>query len=112
MGLLSDLLLLPVTGPTRGLLFIAEQIRDQVDEERFSSLSHINDELMTLAMSYERGELTEEAYIEQESALLERLDSLRSEQEVWEDTEQTEEIEDETDEAANEPEHTEHDDAP
>ena len=30
MGLLSDVLLLPVTGPVRGLRFIAEQLKEQV----------------------------------------------------------------------------------
>ena len=33
MGLLADLLLLPVTGPARGLRFIAEQVKEEVDAE-------------------------------------------------------------------------------
>jgi hypothetical protein len=33
MGLLSDLLL-PVTGPARGLRFIAERVKEQVDAAR------------------------------------------------------------------------------
>ncbi|HEY7419797.1 MAG TPA: gas vesicle protein GvpG [Ktedonobacteraceae bacterium] len=90
MGLLSDLLLFPFTGPARGLLFIAEQIRDQVDEERQGQSGDIEDELMSLAICYELGELTEEAYAEQESALLERLNAVRTEQEDWLETEEIE----------------------
>lgn len=96
MGLLSDLLLFPVTGPARGLLFIAEQIRDQVDEERLSESSDIEDELMSLAIRYELGELSEEAYAAQESALLERLNEARSEQEDWLEAEEVESEVDET----------------
>lgn len=97
MGLLSDLLLFPITGPARGLLFIAEQIRDQVDEERRGRSGDIEDELMSLAIRYELGELTEEAYAEQESALLERLNEVRNEQEDWPEAE---EIENEGDEVS------------
>lgn len=97
MGLLSDLLLLPLTGPARGLLFIAEQIRDQVDKEQLSASSTIEDELMSLAIRFELGELTEEAYTEQELALLVRLNQVRDEQEDWLDAE---EVESEGDEAS------------
>jgi hypothetical protein len=34
MGLLSDVLLLPVMGPVHGLRFIAAQVKEQVDAER------------------------------------------------------------------------------
>jgi hypothetical protein len=97
MGLLRDLVLLPVTGPARGLLFIAEQIRDQVDEEQLSASSTIEDDLMSLAIRFELGELSEEAYTEQELALLERLNEVRGEQEDWLDAE---EVESEGDEAS------------
>ncbi len=107
MGLLSDLLLFPVTGPARGLLFIAEQIRDQVDEERLSESSDIEDEFMSLAIRYELGELSEEAYAAQEAALLERLNEVRSGQEDWLEAE---EVESEVDEATVESEDSEYTD--
>jgi hypothetical protein len=93
MGLLSDLLLLPVTGPARGLLFIAEQLKEQVDAELLSESSQIQDELMNLAMRYELGEISEQAYAEEEDALLARLNEIRNdgEEEYWE----TEEVESE-----------------
>src|SRR5579885_2332646 len=107
MGLLSDLLLFPVTGPARGLLFIAEQIWDQVDEERLSESSDIEDEFMSLAIRYELGELSEEAYAAQEAALLERLNEVRSGQEDWLEAE---EVESEVDEATVESEDSEYTD--
>lgn len=107
MGLLSDLLLFTVTGPARGLLFIAEQIRDQVDEERLSESSDIEDEFMSLAIRYELGELSEEAYAAQEAALLERLNEVRSGQEDWLEAE---EVESEVDEATVESEDSEYTD--
>ncbi len=101
MGLLSDILLLPVTGPARGLYFILEQIRDQVDAEQHETGSQISEELMNLAMRYELGEISEQAYAEQESALLERLNEVRNEQEAWLEAE---EIASEVDEASTESE--------
>ena len=93
MGLLTDLLLLPVTGPARSLLFIAEQLKEQMNEELLSESSQIQDELMRLAMRYELGELSEQAYAEEEEALLARLNEIRDdeEEEYWE----TEEVESE-----------------
>ncbi len=79
MGLLSGILLFPVTGPARGLYFILEQIRDQVDAEEDEAGSQVKAELMDLALRYELGEISEQAYAEQESALLERLNEVRNE---------------------------------
>ena len=102
MGLLSDILLFPVTGPVRGLYFILEQIRDQVDAEESEAGSQIQEELMDLAIRYELGEIAEQAYAEQESALLERLNEVRNAQEYWLETEERER---EGDEASSESEH-------
>lgn len=99
MGLLSDLLLFPITGPARGLLFIVEQLKEQVDEELQGEASRIEDELLTLSMRYELGEITEEAYSAQEEALLEQLNTIRKEQDDWL---QSEEMESEADGATSE----------
>lgn len=90
MGLLSDLLLFPIAGPLRGVRFIAERIKDQVDEEQLTSSETIKDELMNLAIRHELGDVSDEAFAEQESALLERLDTLRYEQEAWQGAEEAE----------------------
>ena len=96
MGLLSDVLLFPITGPVRGLAFIFEQIKEQVDEELLGESSRIEEELMSLGLRYELGEISEQAYAEQETGLLERLNNIRAEQEYWL---QTEEMEGKVDEA-------------
>ena len=77
MGLLSGLLLLPVTGPVRGLQFILEQIQAQVDAERLDE-GRVQAELMELGVRHELGEISDEDYAEQETALLERLDAIRA----------------------------------
>jgi hypothetical protein len=101
MGLLSDVLLFPITGPARGLYFIFEQIKEQVDEELQNESIRIEDELMNLGMRYELGEISEQDYADQETALLERLNELRKEQEYWQTGEmEDEDMEDEADEAA------------
>ena len=48
MGLISELLLLPVTGPVHGLQFILEQSREEAEAERL-------DELMNLGLRYALG---------------------------------------------------------
>ena len=111
MGLLSDLLLLPVTGPARGLLFIAEQVKEQVSEELLSESSHIEDELMSLAMRYELGEISEQACAEEEEALLARLNEIRDDEEEYWETEEVE-SEVEVDEVPIESEGVEYTDEP
>jgi len=97
MGLLSDVLLFPITGPARGLGFIFEQIKEQVDEALLSEGSRIEEELMGLGTRYELGDISEQEYAAQEEALLQQLNEIRKEQEDWL---HTDEWESEADEAA------------
>ena len=76
MGLLSGLLLFPIAGPTRGLLFVLEQIKDRVDAEILDE-SVVEDALVTLALRHDFGEIQTADYLAQEDALLERLNSIR-----------------------------------
>ena len=66
MGLLSDLLLLPVMGPVRGLRFIAEQVQA---------------ELIRLSVQRDLGQISEDEYAAQEEALLEQLNVLQADTE-------------------------------
>jgi gas vesicle protein GvpG len=77
MGLLTDLLLLPVTGPTRGLIFILEQIREQADAELFDQ-DAIEEELLALSLRHDLGEIGEAEFAAQENELLQRLNGLRA----------------------------------
>ncbi len=83
MGLISDLLFFPVTGPAHGLLFIVEQLKAQVDDALLGETSRIEDDLLNLGLRYEQGALSDEDYVAQEAHLLEELNRVRQEQEEW-----------------------------
>jgi Gas vesicle protein G len=78
MGLLSDVLLLPITGPARGLRFIAEQIKEQVDAERDPRrrAEQVQAELMCLSVRRDLGQISADEYAGQEAALLAQLNAL------------------------------------
>ena len=81
MGLLSDVLLLPVMGPVRGLSFIAAQIKEQVDAELDPRrrAERVQAELMRLSMRHDLGQISEDEYAAQEAPLLEQLNALWAE---------------------------------
>jgi hypothetical protein len=81
MGLLSDLLLLPVTGPARGLRFIAEQVKEQVDAELDPGrrAEQVQAELIRLSVRRDLGQISADEYAAQETALLAQLNALRAE---------------------------------
>jgi hypothetical protein len=81
MGLLSDVLLLPVMGPIRGLSFIAAQIKEQVDAELDPRrrAEKVQAELMRLSMRHDLGQISEDEYAAQEAALLAQLNALWAE---------------------------------
>ena len=81
MGLLSDVLLLPVTGPIRGLRFIAEQIKEQVDAELDPRrrAEQVQAELIRLSVRRDLGQISADEYTAQEAALLAQLNALRAE---------------------------------
>jgi hypothetical protein len=81
MGLLTDVLLLPVTGPVRGLRFIAQQVKDQVDAERdpVRRSQQVQAELIRLSVRRDLGQISEDEYAAQEAALLKQLNALQAE---------------------------------
>ena len=81
MGLLSDLLLLPVMGPARGLRFIAEQVKEQVDAELDPRrrAEQVQAELLRLSVRRDQGQISAEEYAAQEAALLAQLNALQAE---------------------------------
>jgi hypothetical protein len=83
MGLLSDVLLLPVTGPARGLRFIAEQVKEQVEAERDPRrrAEQVEAELIRLSVRRDLGQISEDEYVAQEAALLEQLNALQADTE-------------------------------
>jgi Gas vesicle protein G len=81
MGLLSDLLLLPVMGPVRGLRFIAAQVKEQVDAERDPRrrADQVQAELIRLSVRRDLGQIAADEYAAQEVALLAELNALWAE---------------------------------
>lgn len=74
MGLISDLLLLPVFGPYHGLKAVLEAIRDEADAARLN-VGKARGQLSDLELRRDLGEISDEEYQEQEAALLERLNA-------------------------------------
>ena len=72
MGLLIDLLTFPVMGPIKGLVWIAETIQDEADKQ-FYGEDAVRAQLMELEVKMDLGEISEEAYTEAETVLLQRL---------------------------------------
>jgi len=72
MSLLFDLLTLPVSGPVKGLAWIAEKIVEQADRELYDEES-IRGQLAELEMRQEIEEISEEEYEKEEADLLARL---------------------------------------
>lgn len=70
--MLGNLLFSPVTG----LAFIMRQITDAVNEAQEASRRAIMADLQTLHRQLERGEIDEKRFDEQETVLLDRLESL------------------------------------
>ena len=76
MGVITGLLLLPITGPVRAFRFLLERLHEEAeavlrDEGRAFA------ELIDLSMRHNAGQLSDEQYAEQETQLLERLSSIR-----------------------------------
>ncbi len=77
MGLLSNLLLFPVTGPVHGVRFLLEQIQAQANAELLDE-GRVQAELMSLSVRYDLGEISDAEYEEQEEALFEELNAIRA----------------------------------
>jgi hypothetical protein len=76
MGFLLDLLALPLTGPIKGVMWIAEQVAEQAERELYDP-DRVRAKLMELELLYDMGEITEEEYLETEEILLEKMRVIR-----------------------------------
>lgn len=72
MGFLLDLLAFPLMGPVKGLVWIAEKVAEQAEDEMYNA-DKVRGQLMELELRLDLGEITEEEYLEAEEFLLERL---------------------------------------
>ena len=71
MGLITGLLTLPLA-PVRGVVWMAEQIRDYAEEQYYDPVN-IRAELERVEEARQTGELTEDECTEWENELLRRL---------------------------------------
>jgi hypothetical protein len=76
MGVVTGLLLLPITGPVRGFRFMLERLRDEA-ESVLRDEGRAFAELIDLSMRHNAGQLSDDEYVQQEAELLERLTSIR-----------------------------------
>ena len=78
MGLL-DLLMFPLMGPIKGVVWIAETIQDEAEKQYYGE-DAIRAQLMELELKMDMGEISEEAFTEAETDLLQRLKISRDRQ--------------------------------
>lgn len=76
MSFLLNILLAPVMGPMKGVLWLAETINDQVEAEKFDG-DKVRAELSELELRLDLGQIELEDYEKQEDALLRRLKEIR-----------------------------------
>jgi hypothetical protein len=79
MGFLTDLLTFPVTGPIKGVIWVAEKVAEQAEKELYNEEA-VRGQLMELELRYDLGEISEEEYLEAEEVLLDRLRVIRERQ--------------------------------
>lgn len=74
--MLLKLLALPVTGPIEGMLWLANKIDEQAEQEFYNEPA-IRGKLMELELRYDMGEISEEEFMAVEEELLARLKIIR-----------------------------------
>jgi Gas vesicle protein G len=77
MGLLTNLLLFPVTGPVAGIRWTLGKVQ-QVAEEELTDDSAVKQQLMELQMQLELGDIDDDEYVRREADLMQRLREVRT----------------------------------
>ncbi|MDQ3997461.1 MAG: gas vesicle protein GvpG [Gemmatimonadota bacterium] len=76
MGLLTNLLFFPVTGPVAGIRWTLGKVQ-QVAEEELTDDTAVKQELMELQMQLELGDIDDAEYLRREAELMQRLREIR-----------------------------------
>ena len=77
MFLIDDILLAPI----KGIVWLAEKVRDMALEELEDTPEKLQRELLDLQMALEIEQITEAEYQKKEKDILERLEALKKEKE-------------------------------
>lgn len=83
MGLLSALAF-PVLGPIKGVMWIAEKVGEQAENQMFNA-DTVRGQLMELELRFDMGEISEADFNEAEEILLERLKFIRERNKIEEE---------------------------
>ena len=76
MGLITNLLFFPVTGPVAGIRWSLGKVQTVVEQE-LTDDAPIKQELMELQMQLELGDIDDDEYVAREAALMQRLREVR-----------------------------------
>ena len=89
MGLIRSLLTAPVTGPLKGVVWLAEKLQERAEGEIYNE-GAVRGRLMELELMLDAGQITEDEYQEAEDALVALLAEIRERQaEMESDTNDT-----------------------
>ncbi len=77
MGLLTNLLFFPVTGPVAGIKWSLGKVQ-QVVEEELTDDTPIKQDLMNLQMQLELGDIDDDEYVRREAEIMVRLREIRA----------------------------------
>src|ERR1700755_3313201 len=77
MGLLTNILFFPITGPVAGIKWSLGKVQSVVEKE-LTDDAPIKQELMELQMQLELGDIDDAEYVEREAALMIRLREVRA----------------------------------
>lgn len=87
--MLGKILLFPVMGPISGLVWIGEQIQERTNTE-FDAQENLHKQLLSLQLSFDIGEISEDDFEEQEEELLLRIQALEEQERLEAKTEEDE----------------------
>src|SRR5690349_8017022 len=76
MGLLSNILFFPVTGPVAGIKWALGKVQ-QVAEEELTDDTPVRQDLMELQLQLEVGDIDDAEYVAREAQLMQRLREVR-----------------------------------
>jgi hypothetical protein len=75
--LLSEILLSPFIEPIRAVEFVTRRVKDQVESEYLNE-GKVQAELLDLTLRYDRGEISDDEYQQQEAVILEHMNDIRA----------------------------------
>jgi hypothetical protein len=76
VGLLSNVLFFPVTGPVAGIRWVLSNVQ-KVAEDELTDDTPVKQELMELQLQLELGDIDDAEYLVREQALMQRLREVR-----------------------------------